>query len=132
MRQASQSHCVESTRRSLTNEAKLQIRLLWLFPMVSVCDVPTKEISRTAKLTQTENAGGWSVEGIDSSVFSKSLCHHLSKAYAQSEVPRSVSLMRLLDRAFNSVQQDLVVEAGSATACLVRLDGKTDKLDALK
>ncbi|CED84244.1 Serine/threonine protein phosphatase [Phaffia rhodozyma] len=76
-------------------------------------------------LAVADGVGGWAESGVDPSVFSQALMYHAWKA-AQGDV--SAQPKDILQKAYDGVKVDAEVKAGSATACVLQLDGSDGKL----
>lgn len=75
------------------------------------------------------------MSGIDSSVFSKTLCYHIAGHYTTQGLNQDTAispLVSLLEDGFDALKRDDTVLAGSSTACLVHLDAQAKKLQAAK
>lgn len=75
---------------------------------------------RTVVMAVADGVGGWVEQGIEPAKYANALLYYLTRGInSAANVP---SPRELLDYAFDHTQADAGVEAGSSTACIVRLD----------
>jgi hypothetical protein len=75
-----------------------------------------------------DGVGGWTESGIDPAHFSNALLHYatmFAENYTSVPAPRTI-----LEHAFEQVKDNAKIEAGSSTACLVRLDAAQGRLSS--
>lgn len=80
----------------------------------------------TVLLGVADGVGGWTESGVDPSLYSNALLHYAAQfAERHNTMPTPQAI---LQHAFDQVAQNPEIEAGSSTACLLRLDGTTGRM----
>lgn len=80
----------------------------------------------TVLLGVADGVGGWTESGVDPSLYSNALMHYAAQfAERHSTMPTPQAI---LQHAFDQVAQNPDIEAGSSTACLLRLDASTGRM----
>ncbi|WFD18274.1 protein-serine/threonine phosphatase [Malassezia caprae] len=80
----------------------------------------------TVLLGVADGVGGWSESGVDPSLYSNALLHYaaqFAERHATMPTPQAI-----LQHAFDQVAENPEIEAGSSTACLLRLDTSTGRM----
>lgn len=75
---------------------------------------------RTVVMAVADGVGGWVEQGIEPAKYANGLLYYLTRAINSADaVPQPLALLQY---AFDHTQADAGIEAGSSTACIVRLD----------